>query len=159
MKKEEYKEARREFDRTAAELKKEVRQEAREAYTEVKKEASDRMKRIDEELRETVRSEKALDDGCSRHHIREAREAARKAKDDVNLEVITARADFDDEKADFRDDIADARRKMRDDTQTGTVIAKTYDISDRAQRAKDEIDADRLDSLERMDRIGRDIDR
>lgn len=75
----------------------------------------------------------------------------------VNMEVITARADFDDDKADFREEVAEARRRIRDDAKAGTVAAKTYDISDQALRAKDDIDADMADSLDRMSRIGRNI--
>ena len=78
-------------------------------------------------------------------------------KDMVNMEVITARADFDDDKADFREEVAEARRRIRDDAKAGTVAAKTYDISDQALRAKDDIDADMADSLDRMSRIGRNI--
>ena len=154
MKKEEYREARREFGETAAGLGKEVRKEAREAYRNVRESADTRMKEIKEELRETERMEKILGDGCSSHNIREARETARRAKDMVNMEVITARADFDDDKADFREEVAEARRRIRDDAKAGTVAAKTYDISDQALRAKDDIDADMADSLDRMSRIG-----
>ena len=157
MKKEEYREARREFGETAAGLGKEVRKEAREAYRNVRESADKRMKEIKEELRETERMEKILGDGCSSHNIREARETARRAKDMVNMEVITARADFDDDKADFREEVAEARRRIRDDAKAGTVAAKTYDISDQALRAKDDIDADMADSLDRMSRIGRNI--
>ena len=142
MKKEEYREARREFGETAAGLGKEVRKEAREAYRNVRESADTRMKEIKEELRETEHMEKILGDGCSSHNIREARETARRAKDMVNMEVITARADFDDDKADFREEVAEARRRIRDDAKAGTVAAKTYDISDQALRAKDDIDAD-----------------
>ena len=150
MKKEEYREARREFGETAAGLGKEVRKEAREAYRNVRESADTRMKEIKEELRETERMEKILGDGWSSHNIR-------RAKDMVNMEVITARADFDDDKADFREEVAEARRRIRDDAKAGTVAAKTYDISDQALRAKDDIDADMADSLDRMSRIGRDI--
>ena len=157
MKKEEYREARREFGETAAGLGKEVRKEAREAYRNVRESADTRMKEIKEELRETERMEKILGDGCSSHNIREARETARRAKDMVNMEVITARADFDDDKADFREEVAEARHRIRDDAKAGTVAAKTSDISDQALRAKDDIDADMADSLDRMSRIGRNI--
>ena len=157
MKKEEYREARREFGETAAGLGKEVRKEAREAYRNVRESADTRMKEIKEELRETERMEKILGDGCSSHNIREARETARRAKDMVNMEVITARADFDDDKADFREEVAEARRRIRDDAKAGTVAAKTYDISDQALRAKDDIDADMADSLDRLSRLGRQI--
>ncbi len=50
MKKEEYREARREFGETAAGLGKEVRKEAREAYRNVRESADTRMKEIKEEL-------------------------------------------------------------------------------------------------------------
>ena len=46
MKKEEYREARREFGETAAGLGKEVRKEAREAYRNVRESADTRMKEI-----------------------------------------------------------------------------------------------------------------
>lgn len=114
MKKEEYREARREFGETAAGLGKEVRKEAREAYRNVRESADTRMKEIKEELRETERMEKILGDGCSSHNIREARETARRAKDMVNMEVITARADFDDDKADFQ---GGGRRSQAQDTR------------------------------------------
>ena len=80
------------------------------------------MKEIKEELRETERMEKILGDGCSSHNIREARETARRAKDMVNMEVITARADFDDDKADFREEVAEARRRIRDDAKATTSM-------------------------------------
>ena len=68
MKKEEYREARREFGETAAGLGKEVRKEAREAYRNVRESADTRMKEIKEELRETEHMEKILGDGCSSHN-------------------------------------------------------------------------------------------
>ena len=69
MKKEEYREARREFGETAAGLGKEVRKEAREAYRNVRESADTRMKEIKakydglisslQECYETVRANRA----------------------------------------------------------------------------------------------------
>src|SRR5699024_12777745 len=115
--KEEYRKARKEFAEAASGLEKEARTNAREAYGRIKECADERMQAIKEGLREQVREEKETGDVSARSNIRAAREAARKARDRINMEVITARADLEGDRADLRADVADVKRSIREAEQ------------------------------------------
>ncbi|HIW98271.1 MAG TPA: hypothetical protein H9866_07280 [Candidatus Tidjanibacter gallistercoris] len=152
--KEEYRKARKEFAEAASGLEKEARTNAREAYERIKECADERMQAIKEGLREQVREEKETGDASARSNIRAAREAARKARDRVNMEVITARADLEGDRADLRADVADVKRSIREAAKEERPVG-TYDVSGEARHTEEAIASDTAASLDRICRTGR----